>query len=313
VSHDFDDVDELGEVANDWDIDFRQLNRGSFRGQFFQVGSKVLQVARARLRGIVHQQGVSPGGLVTFAASRNRDIDLTWRGSTVGRDELLVYRPADELECISRTDFDILVVSVSEEALERSSRRRDLSVAGTSMADIEIARCDAASLQALRRWMVGFLAAISQDTSALTDPGIVRANENLACDLITRCFTSTLTSHRRVRSTRNRRLVEDAVRLARNHAHDLTSVDDLCRKSGASQRTLRRGFQERFGVSPKAYLQAQRLIGARRRLRLSGGNIPITDIANAWSFWHMGQFAADYRRQFGELPAETLKRVAVPG
>jgi AraC family transcriptional regulator, ethanolamine operon transcriptional activator len=32
----------------------------------------------------------------------------------------------------------------------------------------------------------------------------------------------------------------------------------------------------------------------------------IGDIANTWGFWHMGQFAADYRRQFGELPSETL-------
>jgi len=30
-------------------------------------------------------------------------------------------------------------------------------------------------------------------------------------------------------------------------------------------------------------------------------------VANAWGFWHMGQFARDYRRLFGELPSDTLR------
>jgi AraC family ethanolamine operon transcriptional activator len=33
----------------------------------------------------------------------------------------------------------------------------------------------------------------------------------------------------------------------------------------------------------------------------------INEIANRWGFWHMSQFAADYRRFFGELPSETLR------
>lgn len=36
--------------------------------------------------------------------------------------------------------------------------------------------------------------------------------------------------------------------------------------------------------------------------------VRVTDIANDWGFWHMGQFAADYRELFGELPSQTLKR-----
>jgi AraC family ethanolamine operon transcriptional activator len=38
----------------------------------------------------------------------------------------------------------------------------------------------------------------------------------------------------------------------------------------------------------------------------SGASSRIADVANRWGFWHMGQFAADYRRQFGELPSETV-------
>jgi AraC family ethanolamine operon transcriptional activator len=36
----------------------------------------------------------------------------------------------------------------------------------------------------------------------------------------------------------------------------------------------------------------------------------VADIAIRWGFWHMGQFARDYRAMFGELPSETLKKSA---
>jgi AraC family ethanolamine operon transcriptional activator len=34
----------------------------------------------------------------------------------------------------------------------------------------------------------------------------------------------------------------------------------------------------------------------------------IIELAGIHGFWHMGQFAADYRRIYGELPSDTLKR-----
>jgi len=40
----------------------------------------------------------------------------------------------------------------------------------------------------------------------------------------------------------------------------------------------------------------------------AGPEAGVAEIANAWGFWHMGQFARDYRFMFGELPSETLGR-----
>jgi AraC-like DNA-binding protein len=37
----------------------------------------------------------------------------------------------------------------------------------------------------------------------------------------------------------------------------------------------------------------------------------VHDVATRWGFWNLGEFAADYRRQFGELPSETLRRTRV--
>ena len=52
-----------------------------------------------------------------------------------------------------------------------------------------------------------------------------------------------------------------------------------------------------------------RLDRAQREIYERGESAKISDIANHWGFWHMGQFAADYRAQFGELPSTTIKRI----
>ena len=33
------------------------------------------------------------------------------------------------------------------------------------------------------------------------------------------------------------------------------------------------------------------------------------DVAARWGFWHLSQFAVDYKKLFGELPSRTLRRV----
>jgi transcriptional regulator GlxA family with amidase domain len=74
-----------------------------------------------------------------------------------------------------------------------------------------------------------------------------------------------------------------------------------------SERTLEYAFVERFGIGPKEYLNAFRLVSVRRQLRVADPRrFKVADVANAWGFWHMGQFAADYQQRFDEKPSETL-------
>ena len=55
------------------------------------------------------------------------------------------------------------------------------------------------------------------------------------------------------------------------------------------------------------YLKRLRLNGVRRALqRAHKARTRIIDVATAWGFWHMGHFATDYRRMFGEAPSQTL-------
>jgi AraC family ethanolamine operon transcriptional activator len=305
IRHDFNDIDELGEVARAWDLDFRQLNRGDFCGSVIQAGTPQLQIARTRLQGVLHQHGSAPAGLHTFAISTDGNISLQWRGHEVGANCILVFPPSRELESISIPDFDMLIVSVTEDSLEAARRRLGVPGSEETMAGVEISCSQGSAIAHLRQRIRGNLAAVVQDPTLLHDPERVENTELEVSDLIVRALNTGRIDHEHHGRLRRRRLVEHAVRLARNNAQDIQSVADLSQESGASTRTLRRGFQERFGVSPKTYLLAQRLIGARRALRSATQQTLVTDVANTWGFWHMDQFAADYKRQFGELPSET--------
>jgi len=117
-----------------------------------------------------------------------------------------------------------------------------------------------------------------------------------------------------VRSLRSHGLAQ-ALEMVERRGPERLTVQDLCEATGVSLRSLGRAFQERFGVTPKQYLTARRLNEVRRELLAADpASHRVTEVAGRWGFWHMGQFAADYRRLFGELPSATLRdRAALRG
>lgn len=90
-------------------------------------------------------------------------------------------------------------------------------------------------------------------------------------------------------------------------------VPELCEHLHVSRRTLQYCFQDVLGLAPASYLRAIRLNGARRDLcGAAPGERTVQDVAAAWGFWHLSQFATDYRKLFGVRPSETLKTVHSP-
>jgi AraC family ethanolamine operon transcriptional activator len=87
------------------------------------------------------------------------------------------------------------------------------------------------------------------------------------------------------------------------------SAAGLARGIGVNGRTLLRTFQEAFGLSPKQYLMLRELHAVRRSLCApTAEDETVADILTRHGIWEFGRFAARYRRHFGELPSETLRR-----
>jgi AraC-like DNA-binding protein len=85
------------------------------------------------------------------------------------------------------------------------------------------------------------------------------------------------------------------------------TIAELCAATGMAERSLHQACREHLGLPPIAYLRILRLHGARRELRDPDPTTTVTDTATRWGFFHFGEFAAAYRRHFGELPSQTLR------
>jgi AraC family ethanolamine operon transcriptional activator len=90
---------------------------------------------------------------------------------------------------------------------------------------------------------------------------------------------------------------------------DHVSVQELATATQVPERTLRKAFNEFFGVGPTRYLQLRKLHAIYRTLRKAEpGETSVSQVFIANGEWEFGRVAGRYRRLFGELPSETLQR-----
>ncbi|MER5674613.1 helix-turn-helix domain-containing protein [Pseudonocardia alni] len=81
----------------------------------------------------------------------------------------------------------------------------------------------------------------------------------------------------------------------------------MARAAGVGVRRLQEEFRRRLGTGPATALREVRLARAHRVL-VEDGHAPVSDVAYACGFGHLGRFAHDYRDRYGELPSETARR-----
>lgn len=94
------------------------------------------------------------------------------------------------------------------------------------------------------------------------------------------------------------------------NCHRPITMEDLSRHAHISTRSLYKGFQEHRGTTPMGYLRRVRLHKVRETLlqaRQTGQSVSVTQVALEWGFSHLGHFTQAYRKQFNELPSQTLR------
>lgn len=298
----FQDFDALTEAISDWDLDLVQLESGIFRADVLQTFMSDVLISKAEFFKKVEQSGSAPEGYRTFVFLVRKDAHLLWRGHDVSSNDIMLFPESRELHSISDEHFHVVTFSISKQRLETYYADDRYADFEKVFQNTEVFRCAADHVMRLRLLFARFFELSIRDVFLL---------EQLKCDLIDcllECCASSLIreSHR---PDTNRVIAvakaKELIEIAGNHP---LRVADLAREAKVSARTLEYAFREQYQMSPKAYIQSYRLHQVRQSLKGEEDESKIWKLASRWGFWHMGQFASDYRKTYGELPRATFSR-----
>lgn len=302
----FSDIDQLNEAARGWDVDFRQMSRGGADTEFIQMASDDIHIAICTLGAVVTQTGTTPKGMRTFAFRNDNMRGVVWRGKIVDPQSVLCFDKSKEFGCDSPGGFSVATISLSEELIDRTATK----LGYTDFLESAPCGIDVKTQSVGERFKVDRL--IRESSAVLTGQ---RENSNFDWlwhqDRLAQALTMLLIDTAEEcsgRVTGRARVMREAVSYIKTNARNAVTVAEICAATGVSWRTLDRAFGEHLGISPKECILASRLHGAYRDLKRVATGESVSDIANAWGFWHLGNFAAVYRREFGELPSRTLAR-----
>ncbi|WP_193142867.1 helix-turn-helix domain-containing protein [Meridianimarinicoccus sp. MJW13] len=281
-----------------WKLDFRQIEPGEMSVRVAQWQGALLQLLHLSVSHAVHQVGTSPPGYLTFGLPLNMAL-TKWRAQTVTQPPLIGFGIGADLDGISDAGFTALTFSLPVSEVERLSARLGIAVPDSML--ISRHMDVAARGKALRCLVCTALEAIHNADASLD----AQEEDELAGGLLL-ALTDEMAHADRSHSASRTRAVARAVAIMTDLADEAVRISQICAETGASWRTLDRGFKEIYGMGPKAYYQCLRLNRTKLDLLISDPNTKVSDAANRWGFWHMGKFADDYRRLFGTLPSKAL-------
>jgi AraC family ethanolamine operon transcriptional activator len=225
----------------------------------------------------------------------------------IPNDALVIFPNDDQLRAISPVGFCGSGIHLSENYITSLAElvfRRPLE---TSLITPGMIPLDSQKLKLLRAEISNFQRL--QAYSAGPRPEIIsRREESLALAVLDALFDEN--NAEKVCSTKAQSFVTKALEIIHDSELDKISASELCAQTQCSQRTLEKGFSSRFGVTPKKYINGLRMARVHKGLQHFDAQDcdSIIELAGIQGFWHMGQFAADYRRTYGELPSDTLKK-----
>lgn len=92
------------------------------------------------------------------------------------------------------------------------------------------------------------------------------------------------------------------------HSDEGISIMDLLKVCGCSRSVLFAAFKNAFGCTPMKFLTEQRLQSARKELVRTTPESSVSKIAMNCGFNDLSRFSSAYKKRFGELPSETLRK-----
>ncbi|NOK56267.1 helix-turn-helix domain-containing protein [Burkholderia thailandensis] len=302
------DADEQARNLIGWRQTYDQLAAGRFVGTLTELPLDTMKVFRETTSHMLRQACEVRGDAYWFGIPVARDGAARIDARPIAADAL-AFRPGNvEFELLTPAQFSIYGVVVRGAVLRRYAEEVERCGLDERLPLVPVVRVGEARLTRL----CALLAQRLDDADAMSAAGAPLsdcARNDLQAEVLAALFdlcASPAADATIEHSSRRRRIVAAARDYVLAHRSRPVGVPELCEQLHVSRRTLQYCFQDVLGMAPATYLRALRLNGVRRDLRGRAAD-SVQDVAAAWGFWHLSQFATDYRRMFGARPSETLR------
>ena len=308
--HQFNQFDAFTEALYGYDLEVQQLDSGFFTATSQQIVSGDVLASKLTTTRRIEIRGNPPPKLRTFGVPSAGCQPFIWRNQHSDGNTLQIYRDTTELEMVAQPFFEAIDLSIPEDTLNQLCQTQGLPELDILLGDNEMLNCHPDSMRVLRNALHRVCLILGNDPSQINTIGIQQALELELPVLLLNTLNSAEAQQRSSASPeRRQRAMKTAVDYIREFSNTPITLNDLCQETQVSARTLQHAFVDYFGLTPKAYLRVKRLNDVHNKLLTSTlADTKIADIAQFNGFDHMGQFATDYRKLFGERPSETLQK-----
>lgn len=300
------DSDQLSDIVPGGHFEHRLIQPAPFQARAVHLETAKFRLDCLRYSAHVALKGEFRNGCVAIAFSLRLPGEMVICGVPHPSFALMHFDPTTEIELRLPADGEWAVLTIDSDVFEAEMKQRR-PVRTAECVPLIVADPHRRRLAALLRSTID---AASGALAAAPAPWVAAEQD----DMLLNAFFDAYVCARAAQSNdhgalaRRRRLVARAEEFIYAHIDDSVRMKRLCRDVGASARTLEYAFKGVYGIGVMEALRTLRLNEVRKKLlRSFAHEVTVTTAAMDWGFWHLGEFAAAYKRLFGELPSQTLR------
>ncbi len=290
------DLSDYSSMLRDWQLRYVQLSRGCFRGNLCEAWIDGIQLYEEQLGQSVFQTGHARSGCFSLGVFSALSGEARWHGRTL---------TLNHITCLGRED-EILMSTPQSSVFLGLSIPWDLLGSAADALPLGCIENGAVAVR-LRQWLADTLHVAMHQTLSLASAHARKQFRSDVLGLLQHYLCACAGQNEAgMAPSKPVRVVKAAQELLHSRESELVTMEALCLHTHTSRRTLQNCFLQVTGESPAAFLKALRLNNVRQALFQEGRAAQVGEIASRWGFWHLSQFATDYKQMFGETPSRTL-------
>lgn len=307
ITQSFVSFSEYLKYAKRWKLSFNKLDKSGFDAHLSILDVNLVQVLRTRFRGVVDQVGKVQNGYRTFVVPAKSLVKTFWMSHEIDHKNMIVLPKDKPFKAISHGDFDVYAISIKEEHLLGMAQQCNAINITQNLKDSgQVFAMKDEPYSEICLLLHELLELVKKDESLLGDLGFEYALKYKLPFLIVKFLNSNSLNIVEARSRKRELALSICTDYISEHITESIPVSILSKIADSSERTIEYAFMERYTIPPKKYITYMKLNRIKDILSDVSNTDLVSTVAQRFGFSHMGQFSADYKNLFGELPNETI-------